>query len=114
VVCCCVAFAAVGPSIGAWVGQLCCDTSQELKRCAPPVCLFNQCRCRVRAAPPPPAGSSPQVMTEHDKPTGWDRVRGYEIGKKDYELAHMDEAFTSEHWIVRIFKVKKPANRAER
>lgn len=55
-----------------------------------------------------------KVMTEHDKPTGWDRVRGYEIGKKDYELAHMDEAFTSEHWIVRIFKVKKPANRAER
>jgi dolichyl-diphosphooligosaccharide--protein glycosyltransferase len=53
-------------------------------------------------------------MTEHGKPTGHDRVRGYEIGRKDFELQHLDEAFTSEHWIVRIFKVKKPANRAER
>lgn len=53
-------------------------------------------------------------MTEHQKPTGYDRVRGYEIGLKDYELTHLDEAFTSEHWIVRIFKVKRPANRAER
>lgn len=53
-------------------------------------------------------------MTEHNKPTGYDRVRGYEIGLKDYELQHLDEAFTSEHWIVRIFKVKRPANRAER
>ena len=62
----------------------------------------------VTCWPSPP----PQVMTEHNKPTGYDRVRQYEIGKKDYELAHLDEAFTSEHWIVRIFKVKKPANRA--
>jgi dolichyl-diphosphooligosaccharide--protein glycosyltransferase len=23
----------------------------------------------------------------------------------------LDEAFTSEHWIVRIYKVKKPSNR---
>ena len=32
----------------------------------------------------------------------------------DYVLVifeHLEEAFTSEHWIVRIFKVKKPANR---
>lgn len=63
-------------------------------------------------APPPP--TPPQVMTEHEKPTGYDRVRNYEIGLKDFELQHLDEAFTSEHWIVRIFKVKRPANRAER
>lgn len=61
-----------------------------------------------------PIPSHLKVMTEHDKPTGYDRVRGYEIGLKDYELTHLDEAFTSEHWIVRIFSVKKPANRAER
>ncbi|KAM7534519.1 hypothetical protein Aperf_G00000115609 [Anoplocephala perfoliata] len=44
-------------------------------------------------------------------PTGFDRARNTEIGVKNIELTHLDEAFTSEHWIVRIFKVKKPANR---
>lgn len=55
-----------------------------------------------------------RVMTEHNKPTGYDRVRNQEIGLKDYELEHMQEAFTSEHWIVRIYSVKDLANRAER
>jgi dolichyl-diphosphooligosaccharide--protein glycosyltransferase len=45
------------------------------------------------------------------KPTGWDRVRNCEIGNKDFKLEHIEEAFTSEHWLVRIYKVKKPANR---
>lgn len=30
---------------------------------------------------------------------------------KNIKLQHLEEAFTSEHWIVRIYKVKKPANR---
>lgn len=34
------------------------------------------------------------------------RVRNEEIGDKNVKLRHLDEAFTSEHWIVRIFKVK--------
>jgi dolichyl-diphosphooligosaccharide--protein glycosyltransferase len=55
-----------------------------------------------------------KVMTEHNKPTGYDRVRNVEIGLKDVELTHLEEAFTSEHWLVRIYKVKKAANRAER
>ena len=29
---------------------------------------------------------------------------------KGFELQVLDEAFTSEHWIVRIYKVKKPSN----
>lgn len=33
------------------------------------------------------------------------------MGSKGYDLNHMEEAFTSEHWIVRIFKVKDLANR---
>jgi hypothetical protein len=61
-----------------------------------------------------PLCAGAQIMTEHNKPTGYDRVRNYEIGRKNIELKHMDEAFTSEHWIVRIYSVKKPANRAER
>ncbi|KAG2440767.1 hypothetical protein HXX76_003623 [Chlamydomonas incerta] len=51
------------------------------------------------------------IMTEHNKGTGYDRVRGYEIGNKDVSLEHLDEAFTSEHWIVRIYKVKDLENR---
>ena len=50
-------------------------------------------------------------MTENGRPTGFDRVRGVEIGNKNFELEHLDEAFTSEHWIVRIYKVKQPENR---
>jgi len=52
------------------------------------------------------------VYTERDKPSGYDRVRNAEIGNKDFELKHLDEAYTSEHWIVRIYKVKPQDNRA--
>jgi dolichyl-diphosphooligosaccharide--protein glycosyltransferase len=55
----------------------------------------------------------PQMMTEYGKPTGYDRVRRVEIGNKDFELKHLEEAFTSEHFIVRIYKVKDPENRKE-
>eukprot|EP00042_Codosiga_hollandica_P049025 m.561255 g.561255 ORF g.561255 m.561255 type:complete len:793 (-) comp57795_c1_seq2:195-2573(-) len=39
---------------------------------------------------------------------GTDRARGYEIGNKDIELTYLEEAFTSEHWIVRVYRVKRP------
>ena len=42
---------------------------------------------------------------DYNKPAGFDRARNREIGKKDITLETMEEAFTSEHWIVRIFKV---------
>lgn len=51
-----------------------------------------------------------QMGTEYGKPLGYDRARGREIGKKNFELTTMEEAFTSEHWIVRIYKVKKRPN----
>lgn len=47
-----------------------------------------------------------QMHTEYGKPPGYDRARGREIGRKNIELTTMEEAFTSEHWIVRIYKVK--------
>jgi len=53
-----------------------------------------------------------KMYTERDKPAGFDRVRHQEIGNKDFELEHLDEAFSSEHWIVRIYKVKNLENRA--
>lgn len=49
--------------------------------------------------------------TEAGKPSGWDRVRQTEIGNKDFSLDYLEEAYTSEHWIVRIYKVLDPDNR---
>jgi len=54
-----------------------------------------------------------QVYTERGQPSGYDRVRSAEIGNKDFELKYLDEAYTSEHWIVRIFKVNQPDNRGK-
>lgn len=52
-----------------------------------------------------------QVYTEGGKPGGYDRVRNVEIGNKDFELDVLEEAYTTEHWIVRIYKVKDLPNR---
>ncbi|CAN1266750.1 Dolichyl-diphosphooligosaccharide--protein glycosyltransferase subunit STT3B [Linum perenne] len=52
-----------------------------------------------------------ELMTEYGKPTGYDRARGVEIGNKDIKLEHLEEAFTTSNWIVRIYKVKPPNNR---
>jgi dolichyl-diphosphooligosaccharide--protein glycosyltransferase len=37
--------------------------------------------------------------------TGFDRARNYEIGNKEVDLTYLEEAYTSEHWIVRIYRV---------
>lgn len=47
------------------------------------------------------------MQTKYGKPPGYDLARQAEIGVKNIELTTMEEAFTSEHWIVRIFKIKK-------
>lgn len=52
-----------------------------------------------------------QVFTEGGKPQGYDRVRSAEIGNKDFELDVLEEAYTTEHWLVRIYKVKDLPNR---
>lgn len=52
-----------------------------------------------------------QIVTEQGRPSGFDRVRKVEIGNKDFELEYLEEAFTSEHWLVRIYKVNKEDNR---
>jgi len=40
--------------------------------------------------------------------TGFDRTRNTVIGNKNIELTYLEEAYTSEHWLVRIYRVKKP------
>ncbi|XP_014245948.1 dolichyl-diphosphooligosaccharide--protein glycosyltransferase subunit STT3A [Cimex lectularius] len=52
-----------------------------------------------------------QIYSEGGKPPGYDRVRGAEIGNKDFELDVLEEAYTTEHWLVRIYKVKDLRNR---
>ena len=52
-----------------------------------------------------------QVYTDSEKPPGYDRVRNSEIGNKNFELTRLEEAYTTEHWMVRIYKVKKEENR---
>lgn len=54
-----------------------------------------------------------QLYTENDKPSGYDRVRNTEIGNKNFELTRLEEAYTTEHWMVRIYKVKKMDNRGQ-
>uniref|UniRef100_A0A8C1WUV9 Dolichyl-diphosphooligosaccharide--protein glycosyltransferase subunit STT3A n=1 Tax=Cyprinus carpio TaxID=7962 RepID=A0A8C1WUV9_CYPCA len=46
-----------------------------------------------------------------ERPPGYDRVRNAEIGNKDFELDVLEEAYTTEHWLVRIYKVKDLDNR---
>lgn len=37
---------------------------------------------------------------------GYDRVRQTDIGLKEFKLNYFDEVFTSEHWMVRIYRVR--------
>lgn len=53
----------------------------------------------------------PPFQLDFRTPPGFDRTRNAEIGNKDIKLKHLEEAFTSEHWLVRIYKVKKLENR---
>lgn len=41
-------------------------------------------------------------------PAGYDRTRNAVIGNKDFDLSYLEEAYTTEHWLVRIYRVKKP------
>jgi len=51
------------------------------------------------------------LQIDYRKPSGFDRTRNVEIGNKNIKLEHLEEAYTTEHWLVRVYKVKKPANR---
>jgi len=51
-----------------------------------------------------------QLSIESGRPTGWDRVRRAEVGNKDFALDTLEEVYTSRHWLVRLYKVKKLDN----
>lgn len=51
-----------------------------------------------------------EVLTDPSKPLGFDKVRNVEIGNKNIKFEHLEEVYTSENWLVRIYKVKRPNN----
>ncbi|CAF1036136.1 unnamed protein product [Adineta steineri] len=52
-----------------------------------------------------------ELYTDSAQPSGFDRTRSVEIGHKNFDLEHVEEAYTSANWIVRIYRVKKLSNR---
>eukprot|EP00039_Didymoeca_costata_P010332 m.139035 g.139035 ORF g.139035 m.139035 type:complete len:709 (+) comp14789_c0_seq3:109-2235(+) len=51
------------------------------------------------------------VLTSKTQGIGFDKVRKVEIGNKHFDLDSVEEVFTSENWLVRIYKVKHLGNR---
>jgi len=48
------------------------------------------------------------LKLDYQTPAGFDRTRNAVIGHKDFDLTYLEEAYTTEHWLVRIYRVKKP------
>ena len=46
-----------------------------------------------------------EIKIERDEEAGYDSVRHTVIGNKNFKLKHFEEAFTSERWLVRIYRV---------
>ncbi|GAB0090498.1 Oligosaccharyl transferase, STT3 subunit [Sergentomyia squamirostris] len=49
-----------------------------------------------------------ELKLDYRGAAGYDRTRNAVIGNKDFDLTYLEEAYTSEHWLVRIYRVKKP------
>lgn len=49
-----------------------------------------------------------ELKLDYRSPAGFDRTRNTVIGNKDFNLHYLEEAYTTEHWLVRIYRVKKP------
>ena len=44
------------------------------------------------------------LKLDYQTPAGFDRTRNAVIGHKDFELTYLEEAYTTEHWLVRIYR----------
>ena len=45
-----------------------------------------------------------ELRFDYNTPAGFDRTRNAVIGNPDFDLTYLEEAFTSEHWLVRIYR----------
>uniref|UniRef100_A0A1I7UMJ2 dolichyl-diphosphooligosaccharide--protein glycotransferase n=1 Tax=Caenorhabditis tropicalis TaxID=1561998 RepID=A0A1I7UMJ2_9PELO len=52
-----------------------------------------------------------ETRVGYNQAGGFDRTRGYVIGKKDITLEYIEEAYTTENWLVRIYKRKELPNK---
>lgn len=44
------------------------------------------------------------LQLDYRNPGGYDRTRNVIIGNKNFDLTYLDEAYTTEHWLVRIYR----------
>jgi len=49
-----------------------------------------------------------ELKMDYRSPAGFDRTRNAVIGNKNFDLTYLEEAYTTERWLVRIYRVKKP------
>jgi len=49
-----------------------------------------------------------ELKMDYRSPAGFDRTRNAVIGHKNFDLTYLEEAYTTERWLVRIYRVKKP------
>merc|ERR1719225_409344 len=49
-----------------------------------------------------------ELKMDYRSPAGYDRTRNAVIGNKDISLTYLEEAYTTQHWLVRVYRVKKP------
>jgi len=49
-----------------------------------------------------------ELKLDYSSPAGYDRTRNAVIGNKDISLTYLEEAYTTQHWLVRVYRVKKP------
>ena len=47
------------------------------------------------------------LQLDFRNPAGFDRTRNAVIGKKNIDLTYLEEAYTSEHWLVRIYRLER-------
>lgn len=45
-----------------------------------------------------------ELKLDYRSPAGYDRTRNTVIGNKDFHLTYLEEAYTTEHWLVRIYR----------
>ena len=45
-----------------------------------------------------------EVKMDYRSPSGFDRTRNAEIGNKNFQLTYLEEAYTTEHWLVRVYR----------
>ena len=54
-----------------------------------------------------------EVKTSYQQPPGYDVLRNVMMGRKNIRLKRFEEAFTSKHWMIRIYRVKDLPNRVQ-